>query len=267
MFWKTLLGPVKLTLYFIVGLLCIWLVFFAVYLFVPERATDAIGEEFTFALSDLYSPVVETMERRTRRREFDPAFMAFSETVINIQDLICLLRNQNVELTGSIQLSAATLSQRIMVEKERARHEMVTLQGRSTSFALLIIFLGLLTTVSAGLNSSEFAQSGRKHAGLIKVAAVIFPAAVTAVTAASSLLAGQDQITKQTQIHYGLVLLASEINSQMMVLPCPASPETITSFSASLAEWNRRVTDIVAGANMTTTKPAMKVEGADGRTE
>lgn len=201
------------TISIIAIILSIWTIFLLVYILAPSEVTDNLSEDMNFTLTETYRPTVRWIESSykaiigSRSRD-----MWEMETVIPLGSI----RDATTDATTTwSQTCYANLPQspdrdrltrdifnfvfQLAIEKKTAKQEIDRLKSINGRFTVIVIFLGMFTSVFAGLNSSEYAQLGKRHAGLIKVAAITFPAAVTAVTALSSLFSSQDQIAKQTQ--------------------------------------------------------------------
>lgn len=256
MFLKYTLILLKSFTLLVVAVVGLWFVLLTVYVVAPTELTDSASEEFTYGLESAYSPVTKFFKRvaRSDRAPFELAFgfdprWAGSDSDITLWLGRCAGSYPDVSTAAKFVSGFTALQDRIPRERNLAKYEMQRLQERSRNFSITIICLGMLTTIFAGLNSSEYSQAGRRFGSHIKVLAIVFPATVTAVTALSSLLAGQDQIAKQAQIHFGLITLSSEISSQVLTMNCPSTGTEAAPLLATLGDWSRRFSDIVASAN------------------
>ncbi|MFK0205550.1 hypothetical protein [Agrobacterium sp. NPDC090283] len=256
MFFKYSMILFKSLLLILVAIIGFWFLFLTTYLLAPSQLTDSISDEFTSGLESTYSPVTQFFKRVARREKepFDLTFgfdsrWADNDMAVMLWFSRCGGKYADDDTAAKVVSALNSLQNRVPRERNQAKYVMERLQTRSQNFSVAIICLGMFTTIFAGLNSSEYSQAGRRFGSYIKIFAIVFPATVTAVTALQSLVAGQDQIAKQAQIHFGLIILSSEISSQLLTMNCPATANEAAPLLATLSDWNRRLSDIVASAS------------------
>lgn len=182
MFLKYTLILLKSFALLVVAVIGLWFVLLTVYVVAPTELTDSASEEFTYGLESAYSPVTKFFKRVTRseRAPFELAFGFDARWARNNSDITlwlgrCAGSYPDASTAAKFVSGFTALQDRIPRERNLAKYEMQRLQERSRNFSITIICLGMLTTIFAGLNSSEYSQAGRRFGSHIKVLAIVFP--------------------------------------------------------------------------------------------
>jgi hypothetical protein len=125
-------------------------------------------------------------------------------------------------------------------------------QVRSTYFfwqlaTMVSIAVGMITTVLVGVSSAHLGQGDGRTASIIRVLAIVFPAAGTAVTAVISFYSPQAEWGLASRSLAGMTQLHDQIAIGVWKLKCTADdPDGSEPLALPLEGWLKRYTDILA---------------------
>ncbi|MGR9437943.1 hypothetical protein ACU8V1_23490 [Rhizobium leguminosarum] len=251
-----------LVLLFLTSLASLWALLFILYVFVPSEAIDY---NIANVADSYFEPALRTLGLSNRYTpDDDPSEISLAVAnnwakgcFVSADDPATLSPGQLALLT--FQRKAKTQAESVYLYLHNYKRELTGMKRLGSTFAAVLIVLGMATTIVSALNSSELGTGSGRTATVIKVTAIALPALGTMVTAFAALYASSDQASGKAQLVYNLSTLTSEMNEAYLTAPCPVTTATdLSDMQTKLVNWTKRLSEIVANAEYTTgqTKPA-----------
>ncbi|TAV44984.1 hypothetical protein [Rhizobium leguminosarum] len=263
---KAMCCAVGLILFFLTVVAGLWTLLFILYVFIPNEALDdriaAIARNYfepareTLGLSDRYvaedDPSEVSLAIASNWQRCFPAAAGDEET-LGPEDRARL----------AVQRKAKYQAESVYMYLRSYKSELIGMRRLASTFAAMLIVLGMATTIVSALNSSELGAGSGRTAIVIKVTAIMLPALGTMVTAFAALYASSDQAAAKAQLLYNLSALNSEMNEAYLAAPCPVTAATnLSDMEAKFVNWSKRLSEIVANAEYTTGQ--VKAAPSDG---
>jgi hypothetical protein len=151
-----------------------------------------------------------------------------------------LNRAETAVLTLSISLTNQRYSQRV-----KAQDAYMLWQLGS----VIIVALGMITTILVSLSSTEFGRGDGKAQRIIRVLAIVFPALGTAAAAVVAFYGAQAEWNQASRSLASLTQLHGQMVWGVARTKCNENPSEDDPIFALIDDWSRRFQDILTVAN------------------
>lgn len=257
---KAMFYAIGLIAIFFTAVASLWALLFILYLFTPS---EAISYNITTVADNYFEPARKVLGLSNRyTSDGDPSEISvaiahnWAEKCFPATDYseeASLAPEERALL--AFQRKAKYEAESVFLFLRSYKGELTRMRRLTSTFAAVLIVLGMATTIVSALNSSELGAGSGRTAIVIKVTAIALPALGTMVTAFAALYASSDQAASKAQLVYNLSSLNSEMNEAYLAAPCPVTTATnLSNMEAKFVSWNKRLSEIVANAEYTTDK-------------
>ncbi|SFB46831.1 hypothetical protein [Azotobacter beijerinckii] len=244
----------RITFLLVVVLVCFWFLLFSFYglaSYSPlERISPGLAEFLRHQFSSEVGSARENWQFRTEGIQGGlPSQEALEvEAFVWAQNCLPSFAAEDGRLARMqmIRSMVVDVNKTLMLEIDRSKGELQSLQEVGDVFSSVIVVLGMLVTIFTALNASEFRESARLSVP-IKVVSIVLPATLTAVTAFGEIYADPDESAKKFQLYNDLVGLKTQLVSGLLVAECPLnSPDAFSRMEANMVEWSRRFLEVMS---------------------